>query len=268
MVQKEPVRFEVTKTTLTVTNRLSTAAMLALTSNNIKQALAGPRPGLRGQQIMAPDFRPLDPSSYEIGSKTCRRAAVLLLVYPIDGHLYTVLTERRHDLAAHPGQISMPGGSRDGDETVAQTAIREAHEEIGVDPDAVEALGRLTHIYIPPSHFCIQIVVGYTAERPHWRANPDEIETLIEVPLSLLFDPDFRHIITVERDGKSWPVRYFAINDHKVWGATAMALGEFVTMLEDAFPDKTRPPFSHPPIYECAVRDEAAREGQPDRQPS
>ncbi len=242
--------------------------MFSLTPKDIKQALTGPLPGLRGQQIMAPDFRPLDPESYEEGSKTCRRAAVLLLIYPVDGHLYTVLTERRHDLTAHPGQISMPGGSRDGNETVTQTAIREAHEEIGVEPDAVEALGRLTHIYIPPSHFCIQIVVGYTPRRPQWCANPDEIETLIEVPLSMLFDPAFRRVITVPRDGRDWQVRYFAINDHKVWGATAMALGEFVTLMEETSPDKIHPPFSHPPIREYVVREELTREGQPSPTPS
>ena len=232
--------------------------MFSLTPNDIKQALAGPLPGLRGQQIMAPGYRTLDQKSYDEGSKDCRRAAVLLLIYPREGRLYTVLTERRHDLPQHPGQISMPGGSRDGDETVTQTAIREAYEEIGVDPGTVQALGRLTHIYIPPSHFCIQIVVGYTPQRPHWRANPDEIETLIETPLSLFFDPDFRRVTTVHRYGKDWPVRYFAINNHKVWGATAMALGEFATLLQETFPKKIHPPFSHPAIYEYVVGKEPA----------
>ncbi len=228
--------------------------MISLSPDDIQQALQGPLPGLRGQQTMAPGYRPLDPESYEEGSKTCRRAAVLLLLYPRDGQLYTVLTERRHDLPQHPGQVSMPGGSRDGKETVAQTAIREAYEEIGVDPATVQVLGRLTHIYIPPSHFCIQIVVGYTPEPPQWRANPDEIETLIEIPLSILLDPAYRHIATVERDGQVWRVPYFAINGHKVWGATAMALGEFTTLLQETYGDSIHPPFHHPPIHEYVVR--------------
>jgi len=232
--------------------------MIPLTPNEIKQALAGPLPGLRGQQVMAPGYRPLDPESYEEGSKTCRRAAVLLLLYPRDGYLYTVLTERRHDLPQHPGQISMPGGSRDGDETVTQTAIREAYEEIGVDPDDVDVLGRLTHIYIPPSHFCIQIVVAYTPERPQWRANPQEIEAIIETPITIFMDPAFRHIAAKERYGRVWQVPYFAINHHQVWGATAMALGEFATLLTETYPEKIHPPFSHPPIYECQVREAMA----------
>ncbi len=227
--------------------------MSHLTLDDIRSALSRPLPGLRGQQSMAPGFRPLDPKSYEEGSKTCRRAAVLLLLYPKDDQLYTLLTQRRHDLPQHPGQIAMPGGSRDGTETVAQTAIREAHEEVGIDPQTVEVVGRLTHIYIPPSHFCIQIVVGVTVERPQWRANPAEIETLLEAPLSIFFDPAFRKTTVVERDGQKWRVPYFAINDHKVWGATAMALGELITLLQETYPQKTSPPFHHPPVLEYHV---------------
>jgi len=222
--------------------------MLPLTPEEIAQALAGPLPGLRGQKTMAPGYRALDPQVYEEGSKTCRRAAVLLLLYPRDDQLYVILTERRHDLPNHPGQISMPGGSRDGNETVAQTAIREAQEEIGIDPEQVQVLGRLTHIYIPPSHFCIQIVVGYTPELPTWQANPAEIESLLETPLCMFLDPAYRKMMEIEQDGKKWRVPYFAINGHKVWGATAMALGEFVTLLQEKFGDSLQIPPQHPPI--------------------
>ena len=226
---------------------------MTLTLSDIRHALSLPRPGLRGQQLMAPGYRPLDQKSYDEGSKTCRRAAVLLLLYPRGGQLYTVLTQRRHDLPDHPGQIAFPGGSRDGQETVAQTALREAQEEVGVEPDRVEVLGRLTHIYIPPSHFCIQIVVGYAAEPPAWRPNPDEVEALIEVPISRFLDPAARQIAQVERDGRVWAVPYFDLDGHKVWGATAMALGEFVTLLREALPEKTRPPFPPSPIHVHAV---------------
>ncbi len=221
---------------------------MPLTLEHIRFALSQPRPGLRGQQLMAPGYRPLDPKTYEEGSKTCRRAAVLLLLYPRGNHLYTVLTERRHDLPDHPGQIALPGGSRDGQETVAQTALREAEEEVGVNANKVEVLGRLTHIYIPPSHFCIQIVVGHTIAPPIWRPNPAEVETLVETPISLLLDPATRQIMTVFREGRTWTVPYFAIDNYKVWGATAMALGEFITLLREACPQESQPPLKHPPV--------------------
>ncbi len=203
---------------------------------------------------MAPAYRPLDPKSYEEGSKTCRRAAVLLLLYPREGQLYVVLTQRRHDLPDHPGQIAFPGGSRDGQETVAQTALREAQEEVGVDPEKVEVLGRLTHIYIPPSHFCIQIVVGYTPEPPAWRPNPAEVELVLEVPLSRFLDPATRRVTQVTRNGRVWDVPYFDLEGRNVWGATAMALGEFVILLREVWPQKTRPPLHHPPILSHSVR--------------
>ncbi len=221
---------------------------MPLILEHIRFAFSQPRPGLRGQQLMAPGYRPLDPKTYEEGSKTCRRAAVLLLLYPRGNHLYTVLTKRRHDLPDHPGQIALPGGSRDGQETVAQTALREAEEEVGVHAADVEVLGRLTHIYIPPSHFCIQIVVGYTPAPPLWRPNPAEVETLVETPISLLLDPATRQTMTVFREGRTWTVPYFAIDKFKVWGATAMALGEFITLLREACPQESQPPPQHPPI--------------------
>ncbi|RUA16288.1 MAG: CoA pyrophosphatase [Clostridia bacterium] len=227
--------------------------MPGITIKEIREALAGPLPGLRGQALMAPGYRPLDQKSYEEGSKTCRRAAVLLLLYPLNDQLYTVLTERQRTLSSHPGQVSLPGGSRDGGETVTETAIREAYEEIGVNPETVEILGRLTHIYIRPSHFCIQIVVGYAANPPQWRPNPDEVECLLEVPLSRFFDPNLRRTEIIHRQERDWLVPYFAINDLQVWGATAMALGEFVTLLSENYPQACQPPFWHQPIYEHPI---------------
>ena len=232
-----------------------------ITIKEIREALAGPLPGLRGQALMAPGYRPLDPKSYEEGSKTCRRAAVLLLLYPLNDQLYTVLTERQRTLSSHPGQVSLPGGSRDGGETVTETAIREAYEEIGVNPETVDVLGRLTHIYIRPSHFCIQIVVGYAANRPQWQPNPDEVGSLLEVPLTRFLDPTLRRTETIHRYGQDWRVPYFAINSHQVWGATAMALGEFATLLSENYPQACQPPFLHRPVYEHPIAEYISQQG-------
>lgn len=204
-----------------------------ITLADVRLALSHPRPGLRGQVLMGPRER-LHPALYEQGSRDCRRASVLLLLYPHRAELYTVLTVRPHHLPAHPGQVSFPGGSRDDEtESVVDTALREAYEEVGVLPAQVEPLGRLTHIYIPPSHFCMQIVVGYTCHRPQWHINPAEVSELLEVPLRHFLD---RHnwqseMMTIRGEARRIP--FFAISEHKVWGATAMALAEFVTMLDE-----------------------------------
>ena len=205
-----------------------------LTLETIRRALAGPRPGLRGQALMSPRDR-LDPDLYARGSLDCRRAAVLLLLYPHQGELHLLLTVRPDTLPNHPGQVAFPGGSRDDErETVAETALREAHEEVGVDPTTVEPLGRLTHIYIPPSHFCIQIVVGYTPQRPRWRPNPAEVAELLEIPLAHFFDHSNWRTTEAFREGEWRTIPYIDLGEHKVWGATAMALAEFVTLVEEA----------------------------------
>ncbi len=217
-------------------NPLSDSPMNAqpISLDLVRDALRRPLPGLRGQVWMAPSHRPTDPGYYERGAQRCRRAAVLFLLYPHRDELHTVLTVRPQTLPDHPGQVAFPGGARDEGESVVETALREAQEEVGVEPEKVEPLGRLTHIYIPPSNFCIQIVVGYAAERPVWRPNPAEVASLLEPPVAYFFDPVRRKVAIVEVDGQKRRIPYFDIEGHKVWGATAMAIAEFVTAVEEA----------------------------------
>ena len=209
----------------------ASSSVTSVDLEDIRSALQRPLPGLSGQLRMAPSHR-LDPELYAQGSKDCRRAAVLFLLYPNQGELYTLLTVRLQTLPDHPGQVAFPGGARDERESVLQTALREAQEEVGVDPSQVEPLGRLTHLYVPSSRFCVQVVVGYTSQRPVWRPNQDEIAELLEVPLSLFFDPANWCEETVVVNGARRRIPYFRIGSHRVWGATAMALAEFVTAVE------------------------------------
>lgn len=203
-----------------------------LTIDDIRAALRQPLPGVRGQALMAPAHR-LDPDLYARGARDCRRAAVLFLLYPYAGELTTVLTVRPQDLPDHPGQVAFPGGARDADETVIETALREAEEEVGIDPALVEPIGRLTHIYIPPSHFCIQIVVGYSPALPLFRAAPNEVAEILEVPVAHFFDPANQQAEERMVDGALRRIPFFRVGRHKIWGATAIAIAEFVTLVED-----------------------------------
>lgn len=198
---------------------------------SIQAALRRPLPGPEGQRRMAPSHRP-PPELYTNHSRGCRRAAVLLLLYPHQGELYTVLTARRRDLPDHPGQVSLPGGARQGRETVEQTALREAQEELGLDAAQVTPLGRLTHLYIRPSHFCLQIVVGYTPHRPVWRPAAHEVAEVIETPIAHFLDP--ANQASEERliDGQVRFIPFYRLGTHEVWGATAMVIAEFTAVLE------------------------------------
>jgi 8-oxo-dGTP pyrophosphatase MutT (NUDIX family) len=196
----------------------------------LREALRSPLPGLPVQIGMAPvprhgTERILDPHL------DCRRAGVLVLFYPRDAELSLVLTRRTDQVDSHRGQISFPGGSTDPGEDAAATALREAHEELGVDPACVEVLGELSPLYIPPSGFCVYPVVGYTAERPEFVPNPIEVAEVLEVSLAHLLDP-------ATRGEEVWPIRgadvrvpFYRVGHHKVWGATAMMLCELLTLL-------------------------------------
>jgi 8-oxo-dGTP pyrophosphatase MutT (NUDIX family) len=164
-----------------------------------------------------------------------RPAAALILLYPTE-HGYSIpLTVRHSDLPHHPGQISLPGGRIDQNETAEAAALREAHEEIGVDPREVCVLGSLTPLYVLVSRFVITPFVGVAAARPHFVPAEREVEELIEVPVDHLRDR--RNISWGHRTREGYLIDfpYFHVASHHVWGATAMMLGEFVSLLEEGF---------------------------------
>jgi len=217
--------------------------MTALSNSNIvaklHAALNFPLPGLPVQMQMAPQPRPgteriLDPTL------NCRRSAVLVLLYPgEDGQMCLVLTRRAQWLGNHRGQISFPGGSMEAGETIVVTALREAQEELSIDPTTVEPLGQLSPLYLPPSNFCVYPVVAYAAQRPTLIPSHDEVAEVIEVSLAHLLSPTTRHVETWQLHSQPVRVPFYAIGSHKVWGATAMVLCELLALL-GADEQKTR----------------------------
>jgi GNAT superfamily N-acetyltransferase len=143
---------------------------------------------------------------------------------------------RRTDhLDHHKGQISLPGGRFEPeDRDYRQTALREAREELGISLDRAEVLCSLTPLYIPPSNFYIYPTVAYYDAQPDFKPDPNEVAELIEVPLPTLLDPRTRVVEEWTRPEYNLTVMmpYYAIGEHKVWGATAMVLAEFAAMLQ------------------------------------
>ncbi len=186
----------------------------------VRRALDRTLPGLPAQLQMAPAYPP-----HLLRDRTAppdaKEAAVLVLFYVWDDQLFFPLTRRTDTLESHRGQISLPGGAREGDESLTTTALRETCEEIGACAKDWCLLGQLTPLYVSASEYIISPFVAYAPERPDFEPDYVEVAELIETPLSLILNPG-----TVKREdwllrGLQVKVPFYHIKGHKVWGATA-----------------------------------------------
>jgi 8-oxo-dGTP pyrophosphatase MutT (NUDIX family) len=197
----------------------------------LRERLAGTLPGLDAQRRFMPTPPRVGWKPGEFPSDA-RIAAGLLLLYPGERGPSVPLTVRASGLRRHAGQVSLPGGATDPGETLAQAALREAHEEIGVDPARVRILGELTPVHVLVSGFTLHPIVGVTDDRPSFALAAHEVEEVIEVSVDDLQDASAIRQGTRNREGVAIEYPYFDLMGHQVWGATAMILGEFICLLQ------------------------------------
>jgi 8-oxo-dGTP pyrophosphatase MutT (NUDIX family) len=173
-------------------------------------------------------FSPLDletgerrPRAPEPGGD-CRRAAVLVPILLAPGGARIVYTLRTDYLRDHAGQVSFPGGSPEPqDASLLATALREAEEEVDLEPDLVEIIGELEEMYIPPSKFLVRPFVGLLREEADLVLEPEEVEAVFSVSLKELMSPEVFKKVVWEREGRRHEVPIFAVGGHEIWGATA-----------------------------------------------
>jgi 8-oxo-dGTP pyrophosphatase MutT (NUDIX family) len=200
--------------------------------SQLADRLARPLPGHDAHLSMAPRY-PARRDDVSVRDRDCRDAGVLLLLLPHEGEPAVVLTVRRDHLPDHAGQISFPGGRRENDEALSDTALREAQEEIALSPAPVRMLGHLTPLYIPPSDFCVHPFVGGLDTAPDLRPTDAEVDRVLRVPLAHLLHPDARKTELRRLDGTDIDVPYYDVAGQAVWGATAMMLAEFLEVVRD-----------------------------------
>ena len=162
-------------------------------------------------------------------------AAVLIPLFTRGGELHAVLTERRGDLKRHAGEISFPGGRQDRpDEDLRQTALREAHEEIGLPQDAVELVGALPPTGTFVTSYRIYPFVGLVEPGHRWIPQPSEVEQVLELSLpALARGHESRRLL---RKGVPFKTPTYTVDAHFVWGATARIVEELLVRLGPLLP--------------------------------
>lgn len=150
-----------------------------------------------------------------------------------DGVPHLMLTKRTEVVEHHKGQISFPGGGEEpGDADLLATALRETYEELGLEPEAVEVWGRLDELETVVSGFAITPYVGFVAHLGTLRPNPNEIDEIIVVPLSVFLDPAKVRSEHVVHEGQARELLFYDTGTHVVWGATARIIHGMVRLLQ------------------------------------
>ena len=199
----------------------------------LRHRLAEDLPGQAAQFLMAPVGRSrAHPQRGAIASS--RQSAVLLYLYLHQEDWRLVLMKRPHYDGVHSGQISIPGGCLEQGEEHSQAALREFEEETGVRVHRHQLLGDLSELFIPASNFVVRPYVAYATQMPNFFPDPVEVERIIELRLPVLLRDDAIKQGKVHlADGVQVETPYFEIEDHRVWGATAMILSEFKEIVRD-----------------------------------
>jgi 8-oxo-dGTP pyrophosphatase MutT (NUDIX family) len=177
---------------------------------------------------------PPEPAGVLIDVPGAREAAVLVAMFDVDGEAAVLLTKRPETMPSHRGEIAFPGGKREpADVDLTATALREAQEEVGLDPDSVEVVAELDRIGTVASAFTITPFVALLATVPDLRPDPHEVVAAFAVPVSDLLHPDAYREETWDLFGAPRPMAFFELPGETVWGATARILTRLLGLLTD-----------------------------------
>lgn len=186
---------------------------------DVRRALAEAGPALASERELLPEID--------------RASAVLAPLYEVGGELHVVLTRRTWNLRSHQGEVSFPGGRQDAsDVDLWRTALREAKEEIALDPSSVECVGELDHLATVTSRSFIVPYVGALPDRPELTANAGEVSAILHVPVAELLDPAiFREERWTFPGGWERPIFFFELVGDTVWGATGAMLRQLLGLV-------------------------------------
>jgi 8-oxo-dGTP pyrophosphatase MutT (NUDIX family) len=190
-------------------------------------------PGVEAHLRLAPEIRKIDLKNV-IEPKQAMESAVLILLYPVENRLHTVVILRNEYDGPHSGQISLPGGKyEESDIDFLYTAIRESQEEIGINPSDIEIVGQLSRFYVRPSNFIVYPFIAYQSFRPDFHPDPTEVQRIIEIDVfkELNLDKIVNRTLSFKNDIKVYAPG-FSVGGEFLWGATAMIMSELIYVLD------------------------------------
>ena len=200
----------------------------------LQQRLQHPLPGKPAHEKMLPKV----PGGNRVKFKNSgapRKGAVLILLYENDGKIHFPLIQRPLYEGVHSGQIALPGGRYEEDDSdLIATALREANEEVGVPTREVNVIGQLSEFMVSASNHLVLPVIGYSVSKPSFIPDPREVDEIVEATLDELLDSGRlkeKEIVTAH--GYRLRSPYYDIQGKVVWGATAMMLSEFVELIRE-----------------------------------
>lgn len=202
--------------------------------NFVRSKLSSELPGRQAQIKMAPSINGQLIRGFD-APKNAKLSSVLLLLVPEHdkSELSILFTLRSNNLNSHSGQISFPGGRKEKNETLVETALRETREEIGIDTSDIQILGKLSTLYVPPSNAIINPFVAYLDYFPETKPNQNEVVEVFYVPLNYFLGTEYEKQVWNYQGNKMNVPLWNVHNSTPLWGATAMILMEFLTLFKE-----------------------------------
>ena len=187
-------------------------------------------PGERAHRLMLPQGRQLNPAT---DNNSIIQSSVLMLLFPYNRKISTCLIQRPSSMRTHAGQIAFPGGRFElQDENLIHTALRESFEEIGTEGSQIEIIGALTPLYVQISNFMINPFLGWCDDLPSFKIDQHEVDRLYVIPVEKLLHHTSNQFREVTTTNGTFSVPGFYIDQHFIWGATAMIISEFIEIFK------------------------------------
>ena len=163
-----------------------------------------------------------------------KQASVSIILFEKNNQLFFLLTKRTENVEYHKGQVSLPGGAIDKNETAQNASLRETKEEIGIDSSSLKSLGQLSSLYTPVSYFNIHVFLWYSETQPQIKINESEVDQVYKIGLDELIDNNLVFNTPINKSGFKINVPAYHFNECICWGATAMIITELKDIINES----------------------------------